>query len=101
MPGGLGVVFDRTVGNPAAPFFAVMKAELHEGFVKTNDLQAQFVSDLFPSPQDQTLQIGIFVSDGASHVRNGNRFTGQRAILIHRTNRPCVLKLSNSCHCFC
>ncbi|ENN89816.1 hypothetical protein RHSP_80971 [Rhizobium freirei PRF 81] len=65
MPGGLVVVFDGTVGNPAAPFFAVMKAELHEGFVKTNDLQAQFVSDLFLSPKTKLYKIGIFISDGA------------------------------------
>jgi hypothetical protein len=64
MPGGLVVIFDGTLGSPATQFFGVMKAELHEGFIKTTDLQAQFVSDLFLSPKTKLYKIGIFVSDG-------------------------------------
>lgn len=64
IPGGIVAVFDGTVGHPAAPFFAVMKAELHEGFIKTNNLQARFVSDLFLSPKTKLYKIGIFISDG-------------------------------------
>lgn len=66
IPGGLAVVFDGTVGNPATPFFAIMKAELHEGFLKTSDLKAQFVSDLFLSPKTKLYKIGMFISDGIS-----------------------------------
>lgn len=66
MPGGLMVVFDGTVGTASTSFFGVMKAELHEGFIKTSDLQAQFVSDLFLSPKTKLYKIGIFISDGAS-----------------------------------
>lgn len=65
MPGGLVVIFDGTVGNPATPFFGVMKAELHEGFIKTETLQARFVSDLFLSPKTKLYKIGLFVSDGS------------------------------------
>ncbi|WP_245447984.1 nucleoid-associated protein [Neorhizobium sp. T6_25] len=64
IPGGLMVIFDGTLGNPATPFFGVMKAELHEGFIKTADLQARFVSDLFLSPKTKLYKIGLFVSDG-------------------------------------
>lgn len=64
IPGGLVVVFDGTIGQPVTPFFAVMKAELHEGFIKTTDLQAQFVNDLFLSPKTKLYKIGIFISDG-------------------------------------
>lgn len=64
IPGGLMVVFDGTVGNPATPFFGVMKAELHEGFIKTANLQATFVNDLFLSPKTKLYKIGLFVSDG-------------------------------------
>lgn len=64
IPGGLAVVFDGTVGYPATSFFAVMKAELHEGFLKTSDLQAHFVSDLFLSPKTKLYKIGFFISDG-------------------------------------
>jgi len=69
IPGGLVVVFDGTVGQPATGFFAVMKAELHEGFLKTNNLQAQFVNDLFLSPKTKLYKIGIFVSDGGQTHR--------------------------------
>jgi hypothetical protein len=62
IPGGIVVVFDGTVGFPATNFFAVMKAELHEGFLKTKDMQAQFVNDLFLSPKTKLYKIGIFVS---------------------------------------
>lgn len=65
IPGGIVVVFDGTVGHPATPFFAVMKAELHEGFIKTDNLQARFVNDLFLSPKTKLYKIGIFISDGA------------------------------------
>lgn len=64
MPGGLVVIFDGTIGSPATSFFGVMKAELHEGFIKTDDLQARFVSDLFLSPKTKLYKIGLFVSDG-------------------------------------
>lgn len=65
IPGGLMVVFDGTLGNPATPFFGLMKAELHEGFIKTSDLQARFVNDLFLSPKTKLYKIGLFISDGA------------------------------------
>lgn len=64
IPGGLVVAFDGTVGHPARAFFGVMKAELHEGFLKTRDLQATFVSDLFLSPKTKLYKIGLFISDG-------------------------------------
>jgi hypothetical protein len=64
IPGGLVVVFDGTLGYPNRPYFAVMKAELHDGFLKTGDLQAQFVSSLFLSPGTKLYKIGIFISGG-------------------------------------
>ncbi len=64
IPGGLVVVFDGTLGSPATSFFGVMKAELHEGFIKTSDLQARFVNDLFLSPKTKLYKIGLFISTG-------------------------------------
>jgi hypothetical protein len=64
IPGGLVVIFDGTVGNPPTPFFGVMKAELHEGFLKGANLQATFVNNLFLSPKTKLYKIGVFVSDG-------------------------------------
>jgi len=66
IPGGLMVVFQGRVGNPAMPYFGLMKAELHEGFLKTRTLQAQYVSDLFLSPKTKLYKIGLFISDGAA-----------------------------------
>jgi len=64
IPGGVTVVFDGTVGDPSTKFFGVMKAELHEGFLKTADLQAEYVDDLFLSPKTKLYKIGLFISDG-------------------------------------
>jgi 37-kD nucleoid-associated bacterial protein len=63
IPGGLCAVFDGTAGYPGAPIFGVMKAELHDGFLKSNDLQAEFVTNVFLSPKTKLYKIGIFVSD--------------------------------------
>lgn len=65
IPGGIVAIFDGTIGHPAKPFFGIMKAELHEGFIKTNNLQATFESNLFLSPKTKLYKIGLFVSDGA------------------------------------
>ena len=61
-PGGLVVVFDGSVGRESLPFFGVMKAELHEGFLKQDDLQATFVQDLFLTPKTKLYKIGMFVA---------------------------------------
>ncbi len=74
IPGGLVVVFDGTHGHPAVPFFAIMKAELHGGFLKTNNLQARFVDDLFLSPKTKLYKIGLFTFGGIdprSHLPQG------------------------------
>lgn len=79
IPGGLMVVFDGTLGNPATSFFGLMKAELHEGFIKTDNLQAQFVNDLFLSPKTKLYKIGLFISDGA--VPRPNLPEGWRSVV--------------------
>ena len=66
IPGGLMVAFDGTLGHPATRFFGLMKAELHEGFIKTRDLRARFVNDLFLSPKTKLYKIGLFISDGSN-----------------------------------
>ena len=55
-------MFDGTVGHPATPYFRIMKAELHEGFLKQADLQATFVDSLFLSPKTKLYKIGLFVA---------------------------------------
>ncbi|WP_137871631.1 nucleoid-associated protein [Sphingopyxis sp. 2PD] len=66
IPGGVVVVFEGSVGQPANRFFAVMKAELHEAFQKTGNLQARFVSDLFLSKGTKLYKIGLFMDEGAA-----------------------------------
>ncbi|MFH5924566.1 nucleoid-associated protein [Roseomonas xinghualingensis] len=65
-PGGLVVIFDGTVGHPAKKFFAVMKAELHDGFIKQANLRATFTDSLFLSPKTKLYKIGLFVLDSPS-----------------------------------
>lgn len=61
-PGGLVVVFDGTVGHPATRFFGVMKAEMHEAFLKSANLQATFVDSVFLSPKTKLYKIGLFIA---------------------------------------
>ncbi|MFT8451805.1 MAG: nucleoid-associated protein [Zymomonas mobilis] len=61
IPGGLVVVFEGHVLYPPTPFFAVMKAELHQGFLKKENLQASLVENLFLSPKTKLYKIGIFI----------------------------------------
>lgn len=62
-PGGLVVVFDGTVGHPARRFFGIMKAEMHDAFLKGANLQATFVDSVFLSPKTKLYKIGIFVAN--------------------------------------
>lgn len=66
LPGGLLVVFDGSVGTPARRFVAVIKAETHSGFRRTANLGAQFLKDLFLTPQAKLYKLGIFVNDGST-----------------------------------
>lgn len=68
IPGGLVVVFEGTVGHPAKRYFGVMKAELHEGLQKLDDLQAVFVNNLFLSKGTKLYKIGFFILDDLQEV---------------------------------
>lgn len=61
-PGGLVVNFDGTVGYPARRFFGIMKAEMHEAFLKGDNLQARYVDSVFLSPKTKLYKIGLFVA---------------------------------------
>ncbi len=61
-PGGLVVTFDGTVGHPARRFFGIMKAEMHEAFLKGDNLQARFVDSVFLSPKTKLYKIGLFTA---------------------------------------
>lgn len=65
IPGGLVVVFDGTVGNPSTQFFAVMKAEMHEGFLRGANLSVEFVESLFLSPKNKLYKIGFFKANNS------------------------------------
>jgi 37-kD nucleoid-associated bacterial protein len=69
IPGGVVAVFDGTVGHPARRFFGLMKAELHEGFLKQQNLQATFVDSLFLSPKTKLYKIGLFVENQSHKPR--------------------------------
>lgn len=74
-PGGIVACFDGLVGHPARRYFAVMKAELQEAFLREDDLQATFVDNLFLSPKAKLYKIAIFVENNEDAARLDERFT--------------------------
>ncbi|WP_264046462.1 nucleoid-associated protein [Methylobacterium flocculans] len=70
LPGGLLIVFDGSVGASDRRLIGVIKAETHSGFQRTDNLTAQFVKDLFLTPQAKLYKLGVFVHDGVSSERN-------------------------------
>lgn len=77
IPGGVLAVFDGLVGHPARRFFAVMKAELQEAFLREDDLQATFVDNLFLSPKGKLYKIGLFVQTDEEADGVAGRITPQ------------------------
>jgi hypothetical protein len=65
LPGGVVVVFTGTVGAPSSRFFAVIKAETHNGFMRDADdhghLGLVFLEKLLLTPQTKLYKIGMFI----------------------------------------
>lgn len=71
IPGGVLVVITGTTGEAALDYCAIIKAEVHAGFHKraqNNQVSAEFLADLFLTPQQKLYKIGMF-------IRNGNGFS--------------------------
>lgn len=66
IPGGVVIVFSGTLGSENRPFFAIIKAEVQEGFrtrvEEEGRLELELISDLFLTPQQKLYKIGVFVS---------------------------------------
>lgn len=74
LPGGIVVVFDGRAGNPGRSIVGVIKAETHQGFRHTDQLQVEYLRDLFLGPQTKLYKIGIFSYSGrdpAPELPNG------------------------------
>jgi hypothetical protein len=75
LPGGMLIVFDGTVGAPAAPFIGVIKAETQAAFRRTQASGKQFVEffkDVFLTPAARLYKIGIMVrTDEEAVTPNG------------------------------
>lgn len=64
LPGGIVVVFVGTVGHPAQPFVAIIKAETQSGFrpdVGKGVIGLRYLEDLFLTPAAKLYKIGMFV----------------------------------------
>lgn len=65
LPGGIVVVFSGTVGVPERRFFAVIKAETHNGFIRERDargrLGLRFLDKLLLTPQTKLYKIGMYI----------------------------------------
>ena len=70
-PGGIVVVVTGKLGVNENPFCAIVKAEVHSGFHKKkvrNNISAEYLSDLFLTPQQKLYKIGLFI-----FTRSGNQ----------------------------
>jgi hypothetical protein len=68
IPGGILVVMNGLTGAPPVEYCAVIKAEVHAGFHKRSQnkqVTAEFLADLFLTPQQKLYKIGIFLRSGA------------------------------------
>jgi len=65
IPGGIVVVFTGTVGVPARRFFAIIKAETHNGFMRDRDVRGRlglrFLDKLLLTPQTKLYKVGMYI----------------------------------------
>jgi hypothetical protein len=64
IPGGVLAVFTGSAGNPARPLVGYIKAELHGGFRRAQNLTIEYIKTLFMTPQTKLYKIGLFAHDG-------------------------------------
>lgn len=72
IPGGMLVVFDGTVGAPAAPFVGVIKAETQPGFRRSQAAERtiiEFLQDVFLTPATRLYKVGMMVRHDADATR--------------------------------
>ena len=105
IPGGIVVVMDGQTGNPQVEFCAIIKAEVHAGFHKRsqkNQVSAEYLADLFLTPQQKLYKIGIFLRSGNDfkvYVYDHNMTraeTGQAAKYFYETFLGCRIADSSS-----
>ncbi|HHD2586599.1 nucleoid-associated protein [Clostridium perfringens] len=63
IPGGVVVVIKGTVGINNNNFLCIIKAEIHSGFTRSNDIVLQFISDLLLTPQQKFYKIAFFIQN--------------------------------------
>lgn len=66
IPGGVLAVFTGSAGNPATPLVGYIKAELHGGFRRAQNLTIEYIKTLFMTPQTKLYKIGLFSHDGGA-----------------------------------
>ena len=64
IPGGVLAVFVGRSGLPARPMVGFIKAELHGGFRRAENLTVEYLRSLFMTPQTKLYKIGLFAHDG-------------------------------------
>lgn len=66
IPGGVLAVFTGSAGNPARPLVGFIKAELHGGFRRAQNLTIEYIKTLFMTPQTKLYKIGLFAHNGGA-----------------------------------
>lgn len=81
IPGGMLIVFDGTVGAPAAPFVGVIKAETQAGFRRSRAPERtiiEFLQDVFLTPATRLYKVGMMVR----HDSKADPLDGWRAFVF-------------------
>lgn len=91
IPGGILIIFNGRIGDPAKNIVGIIKAEMHEGFSKNligENLTMEYLNSLLLTPQQRLYKIGIFIED--TQIRqNDLRETEEFAVYVydHNINR--------------
>ena len=72
VPGGVVVVFEGRVGGNSEKYVGIIKAELHEGFIKEEkeeELSLRYLKDLLLTPQQKLYKVALLINKtGATNV---------------------------------
>lgn len=76
IPGGIVLIFSGVTGLNSYATWGIIKAEVHEGFIKQNDSDAillRYITDLLLTPQQRLYKLGMFIEIGNSTPDSAER----------------------------
>jgi nucleoid-associated protein YejK len=76
IPGGVVLIFSGTTGLNNYATWGILKAEIHEGFIKENVSEAlllRYITDLLLTPQQRLYKLGMFIEIGRTDSDSPDR----------------------------